>query len=92
MSDSVLPNLVWRAGRTASAVRTAALSCLLALLHGGSFTPGQVKSEIMQIYVTFDNVYKHILALPGHENSPLVQNTDLSAETLHTDSAAKEKL
>uniref|UniRef100_H3DKT4 Dynein axonemal assembly factor 5 n=1 Tax=Tetraodon nigroviridis TaxID=99883 RepID=H3DKT4_TETNG len=42
LSDILLPNLVWRAGRTASAVRTAALSSLLALLHGGSITPGQL--------------------------------------------------
>ncbi|XP_037647643.1 dynein assembly factor 5, axonemal-like isoform X1 [Sebastes umbrosus] len=38
----LLPNLVWRAGRTAAAVRTSALSCLLALLHGGALTPGQL--------------------------------------------------
>ncbi|KAM9843655.1 dynein axonemal assembly factor 5 [Aulostomus maculatus] len=39
LSDVLLPNLIWRAGRTAGAVRTAALSCLLALLHGGTMTP-----------------------------------------------------
>uniref|UniRef100_A0A669EYT5 Dynein axonemal assembly factor 5 n=1 Tax=Oreochromis niloticus TaxID=8128 RepID=A0A669EYT5_ORENI len=32
LSDILLPNLVWRAGRTAAAVRTSALSCLLAHL------------------------------------------------------------
>ncbi|XP_069558910.1 dynein axonemal assembly factor 5-like isoform X2 [Brachyistius frenatus] len=42
LCDIVLPNLVWRAGRTAAAVRTSALSCLLALLHGGAITPGQL--------------------------------------------------
>lgn len=42
LSDVLLPNLVWRAGRTAAAVRTAAISCLLALLHGGAITPAQV--------------------------------------------------
>nr|XP_046271608.1 dynein axonemal assembly factor 5-like [Scatophagus argus] len=40
--DIVLPNLVWQAGRTAAAVRTSALSCLLALLHGGAVSPGQL--------------------------------------------------
>ncbi|KAL6102916.1 dnaaf5 [Pungitius sinensis] len=40
--DVLLPNLVWRAGRTAAAIRTSALSCLLALLHGGAITPGQL--------------------------------------------------
>ncbi|TNN68891.1 Dynein assembly factor 5, axonemal [Liparis tanakae] len=42
LSVVLLPNLVWRAGRIAAAVRTAALSCLLALLHGGAATPGQL--------------------------------------------------
>ncbi|KAF3700181.1 Dynein assembly factor 5, axonemal [Channa argus] len=42
LCDIVLPNLVWHAGRTAAAVRTSALSCLLAFLHGGAITPGQL--------------------------------------------------
>ncbi|XP_061892704.1 dynein axonemal assembly factor 5-like [Entelurus aequoreus] len=42
--DILLPNLVWRAGRCATAQRTAALSCLLALLHGGSIPPQQLLS------------------------------------------------
>ncbi|KAM9744970.1 dynein axonemal assembly factor 5 [Menidia menidia] len=42
LCDILLPNLVWHAGRTAAAVRTAALSCLLALLHGGAITSGQL--------------------------------------------------
>ncbi|XP_028267789.1 dynein assembly factor 5, axonemal [Parambassis ranga] len=42
LCDILLPNLVWQAGRTAAAVRTSALSCLLALLHGGAITPGQL--------------------------------------------------
>ncbi|XP_013865552.1 dynein assembly factor 5, axonemal [Austrofundulus limnaeus] len=44
LCNILLPNLAWQAGRTAAAVRTAALSCLLALLHGGSITPGQLLS------------------------------------------------
>ncbi|XP_044187810.1 dynein axonemal assembly factor 5-like [Thunnus albacares] len=42
LCDILLPNLVWHAGRTAAAVRTSVLSCLLALLHGGAVTPGQL--------------------------------------------------
>ncbi|XP_068606399.1 dynein axonemal assembly factor 5-like [Brachionichthys hirsutus] len=42
LSDTLVPNLVWHAGRVGAAVRTAALSCLLALLHGGGVTPAQV--------------------------------------------------
>ncbi|XP_050962477.1 dynein axonemal assembly factor 5 [Labeo rohita] len=37
LQDLLLPNLVWRSGRSAAAVRTAALSCLLAVLHGAAF-------------------------------------------------------
>uniref|UniRef100_A0A3Q2WTL2 Dynein axonemal assembly factor 5 n=2 Tax=Haplochromis burtoni TaxID=8153 RepID=A0A3Q2WTL2_HAPBU len=44
LSDILLPNLVWHAGRIAAAVRTSALSCLLAVLHGGAITPGQLIS------------------------------------------------
>uniref|UniRef100_A0AAZ3PDV6 Dynein axonemal assembly factor 5 n=1 Tax=Oncorhynchus tshawytscha TaxID=74940 RepID=A0AAZ3PDV6_ONCTS len=33
--ELLLPNLVWKAGRTAAAIRTSALCCLLALLQGG---------------------------------------------------------
>uniref|UniRef100_UPI003AAF52D3 dynein axonemal assembly factor 5 n=1 Tax=Centroberyx gerrardi TaxID=166262 RepID=UPI003AAF52D3 len=42
LCEVLLPNLVWHAGRTAAAIRTSALSCLLALLHGGAVTPGQL--------------------------------------------------
>lgn len=45
LCDVLLPNLVWRAGRSAAAVRTSALSCLLALLHGGAIAPGQVHTQ-----------------------------------------------
>ncbi|XP_051572225.1 dynein axonemal assembly factor 5-like [Myxocyprinus asiaticus] len=44
LQDLLLPNLVWRSGRSAAAVRTAALSCLLALLHGATFPAEQVLS------------------------------------------------
>ncbi|XP_065919012.1 dynein axonemal assembly factor 5-like isoform X2 [Dysidea avara] len=34
VSDIIIPNCVWRAGRTAGAIRTAAVTCLQALLQG----------------------------------------------------------
>ncbi|XP_071267922.1 dynein axonemal assembly factor 5 isoform X3 [Salvelinus alpinus] len=40
--ELLLPNLVWKAGRTAAAIRTSALSCLLALLQGGAIPPSQL--------------------------------------------------
>ncbi|XP_062387628.1 dynein axonemal assembly factor 5-like [Sardina pilchardus] len=42
--ECVLPNLVWQAGRTAAAIRTSALSCMLALLTGGAITKQQLLS------------------------------------------------
>ncbi|XP_059416461.1 dynein axonemal assembly factor 5-like [Carassius carassius] len=44
LQDLLLPNLVWRSGRSATAVRTAALSCLLAVLHGAAFPVERVLS------------------------------------------------
>ncbi|XP_029584753.1 dynein assembly factor 5, axonemal [Salmo trutta] len=40
--ELLLPNLMWKAGRTAAAIRTSALSCLLALLQGGAIPPSQL--------------------------------------------------
>ncbi|XP_031420649.1 dynein axonemal assembly factor 5 isoform X2 [Clupea harengus] len=42
--ECVLPNLVWQGGRTAAAIRTSALSCLLALLTGGAIATLQLLS------------------------------------------------
>lgn len=35
VKDIIIPNMVWQAGRTASAIRTSAVSCLWALLQSG---------------------------------------------------------
>lgn len=40
--DIILPNCVWRAGRTAGAIRTTAVSCLWALLQSGVLTKERV--------------------------------------------------
>ncbi|KAF7698269.1 dynein axonemal assembly factor 5-like [Silurus meridionalis] len=42
LQELLFPNLVWHAGRTAAAVRTSALSCLLAMLQGGTLSKEQV--------------------------------------------------
>ncbi|XP_057202919.1 dynein axonemal assembly factor 5 isoform X2 [Triplophysa rosa] len=44
LQDLLLPNLVWHSGRCAAAVRTAALSCVLALLHGAALPAERVLS------------------------------------------------
>lgn len=38
VKDMILPNCVWKAGRTAGAIRTTAVSCLWALLKSGVLT------------------------------------------------------
>ncbi|XP_064866652.1 dynein axonemal assembly factor 5 [Oncorhynchus nerka] len=40
--ELLLPNLVWKAGRTAAAIRSSALCCLLPLLQGGAIPPSQL--------------------------------------------------
>ena len=42
VKDLILPNCVWRAGRTAAAIRTIAVSCLWALLQSGVLTKEKV--------------------------------------------------
>lgn len=42
VKDVVLPNCIWQAGRTAAAVRTAAVSCLWALLQSSVLTSDKV--------------------------------------------------
>ena len=44
ITDMVLPNCVWKAGRTAGAIRTTAVACLWALLHSGVLTDQIVSS------------------------------------------------
>ncbi|XP_007525181.1 dynein axonemal assembly factor 5 isoform X2 [Erinaceus europaeus] len=44
VSDILGPNLQWRAGRTAAAIRTATVSCLWALLSSQALTAQQVQA------------------------------------------------
>ena len=50
VKDIILPNCVWRAGRTAAAIRTTAVSCLWALLQSGVLTKEKVGT------IVFDTV------------------------------------
>ncbi|GAB1290384.1 Dynein axonemal assembly factor 5 [Apodemus speciosus] len=43
ISDILAPNLQWHAGRTAAAIRTAAISCLWALISSDSLSAKQVQ-------------------------------------------------
>ena len=44
LKDIVLPNCVWKAGRASSAIRTASMSCLQAILQGTLITDGELDS------------------------------------------------
>ena len=35
VKDIIIPNMVWQAGRVASAIRTSTVSCMWALLQSG---------------------------------------------------------
>lgn len=43
VQDIFVPNLQWHAGRTAAAIRTAAVSCLWALVSSGGLSDGQIQ-------------------------------------------------
>ncbi|KAF4015993.1 hypothetical protein G4228_007392 [Cervus hanglu yarkandensis] len=43
VQDILVPNLQWHAGRTAAAIRTAAVSCLWALVSSGVLSDGQIQ-------------------------------------------------
>ncbi len=45
--EMILPNLVWKAGRVASAIRTTAVSCLWALLKSSMLN----KEKVSQLHV-----------------------------------------
>ncbi|XP_061701103.1 dynein axonemal assembly factor 5 [Syngnathoides biaculeatus] len=53
----------WKGGRTAAAMRTAMISCLLALLHGGSVAP----EEVLSLKVNLSEVVFNIL----QDDSPM---------------------
>ncbi|KAL5484058.1 hypothetical protein EMCRGX_G020494 [Ephydatia muelleri] len=44
LKDIVLPNCVWKAGRASSAIRTASMSCVQAILQGTLITDGDLDS------------------------------------------------
>ncbi|KAL5019260.1 hypothetical protein ScPMuIL_004982 [Solemya velum] len=59
VKDMILPNCVWKAGRTAGAIRTTAVSCMWAVLQCGVLTKDKlepvVEDVITQILVSMDD-------------------------------------
>uniref|UniRef100_A0AAZ3S4F4 Uncharacterized protein n=1 Tax=Oncorhynchus tshawytscha TaxID=74940 RepID=A0AAZ3S4F4_ONCTS len=60
--ELLLPNLVWKAGRTAAAIRTSALCCLLALLQGGAIPPKERLSPQVLSALEEDSQLSRLLA------------------------------
>lgn len=51
--DMILPNCVWKAGKTAGAIRTTAISCMWAILQSGLLTREKVNSIFSISVFTF---------------------------------------
>ncbi|EDO43349.1 predicted protein [Nematostella vectensis] len=49
VTDMIIPNCVWQPGRTAGAVRAAAISCLWAILQKGLLRPDQAQAIIKDL-------------------------------------------
>lgn len=47
--DMILPNCVWKAGRTASAIRATAISCMWALLQSGVLTKEKMEPIVESV-------------------------------------------
>ena len=54
--DMILPNCVWRAGRTASAIRKTSISCLWALLQSGVLNRERVGVVLYRFLKGFCNI------------------------------------
>eukprot|EP00111_Clytia_hemisphaerica_P003015 TCONS_00008591-protein len=50
LRETVLPNCIWQAGRTAAAVRSVAISFLWAMLESGVITDGHLKESFKEIH------------------------------------------
>ncbi|KAI1884449.1 hypothetical protein AGOR_G00226510 [Albula goreensis] len=90
LQELLLPNLVWQAGRTAAAIRTSALTCLLALLQGGGITPQQLLSVEKQLTpqvlaaLDEDSQTSRLLACRSISTLLRLVGPDLSPDTLNT--------
>uniref|UniRef100_A0A8C4GNC9 Dynein axonemal assembly factor 5 n=1 Tax=Dicentrarchus labrax TaxID=13489 RepID=A0A8C4GNC9_DICLA len=83
LCDVLLPNLVWRAGRTAAAVRTSALSCLLALLHGGLLCLEEKLSPLVLSALEEDSQMGRLLACRSLSTILKLIGTSLHPEALN---------
>ncbi|XP_061556656.1 LOW QUALITY PROTEIN: dynein axonemal assembly factor 5-like [Phycodurus eques] len=89
LSEVIFPNLSWLPGRSAAALRTAALSCLLALLHGGAVTPRQVLAmELpltsgLSLWMKEESPMSRLLACRSQSVVLKLVGSSLSAQTLN---------
>uniref|UniRef100_A0A665V4L1 Dynein axonemal assembly factor 5 n=2 Tax=Echeneis naucrates TaxID=173247 RepID=A0A665V4L1_ECHNA len=83
LCDILLPNLVWHAGRTAAAVRTSALSCLFALLHGGLIHLEEKLSPQVLSAIEEDSQMGRLLACRSVSTIIRLIGTSLQPESLN---------
>lgn len=56
VQDMILPNCVWKAGRTAAAIRTTAVSCLWSLLKNQTISQDQVNTSPAMLTGSIDHL------------------------------------
>uniref|UniRef100_A0A672RML2 Dynein assembly factor 5, axonemal-like n=1 Tax=Sinocyclocheilus grahami TaxID=75366 RepID=A0A672RML2_SINGR len=83
MQDLLLPNLVWRSGRSAAAVRSAALSCLLAVLHGVVLSVEETLSTQLISALEEDSKLARLLACRSLHSLLKLTTQQLNADSLN---------
>ncbi|CAL1545836.1 unnamed protein product [Lymnaea stagnalis] len=87
--DMILPNCVWKAGRTAGAIRTTAISCMWALLQSGVLTKEKldpvVESVLTQLITLIedDNKTTRLISCRVMTRVFDLMGTDLGQDRLH---------
>ncbi|XP_067671064.1 dynein axonemal assembly factor 5-like [Haliotis asinina] len=89
LKDMVIPNCVWRAGRTSGAIRTTAVSCAWALLQSGVLTKEKmlpvVEDFLTQLISTINDGNKSTRLISCRVLTRLLDlmGTSLSQDRLH---------
>uniref|UniRef100_A0A671R0Q2 Dynein assembly factor 5, axonemal-like n=1 Tax=Sinocyclocheilus anshuiensis TaxID=1608454 RepID=A0A671R0Q2_9TELE len=83
LQDLLLPNLLWCSSRSAAAVRTAALSCLLAVLHGAVLSVEETLSTQLISALEEDSKLARLLACRSVHSLLKLTTQQLNADSLN---------
>ncbi|EDV28055.1 uncharacterized protein TRIADDRAFT_53253 [Trichoplax adhaerens] len=89
IADAIISNCVWKAGRAAAAMRTAAMSCLWALLQSGLATYEQLSDLLDEILtkvkscIDDDNQSTRLISCKVLHKLLQICETKLDADALH---------